>query len=232
MGFQAVKIGGVSPAYVKSFRWVKPGIAEAVVVQEARGPDEGDPPMPALPLQGLRLESVQEDIEDGIGTKTWVYRAGQTLPASPTDTNANPDEVWTCDVSLSERPLTSNPAIDRIMAKYGGVLKAGVVEFPPKMSDGGVNPLYMVETYFVPSVTVTMEKSAPGAISTTAVSGVGFLDNPAAGGSAFGFCNSDLKWLLVEHSVSRQGGDGVVRKSWRYDPRGWLKQIYKRGYWG
>lgn len=224
---------GVSPGVLRSFRWVKPGIAEAQVVQEGVVDGDALPTMPALPI-AMDLEAYREEWRDGVGQRTWTYRAGQAIPKSETDPNEEgPDEVWSCDVTLQERPLTSHPNIDVIMATYGGVLKSGNLEFPPRQADGSVNPLYMVETYLAPTVMVSYEKAkAAASVSVSSIKDLGFIDEPPDSG--FNFLTSlSGQWLLTDHVVRKVGKDTSERQTWRWGGfGGWVPQVYRKGYWG
>jgi hypothetical protein len=228
---QATNIGS-PPAVLRFFRWTKPGVMEAVVEQAGVARSQtATPVMPKLPY-AMRLESYKEEWTDGVGKKTWVYRAGKTISHSPTDTNVDPDQVWSADVSLSERPISSHPKLDDIRAKYGGVLKDGRVEFPQKMSDGTMNPMYMVDTYLAPSVNVSLEKvDSNTRVSTSSLSDLGYIDDPSTSGSPFSFCSGLNEWLLVGHEIRRQGDETSERKSWKWGgPGGWVQQVYKKGY--
>lgn len=228
---------GTSSRYLKSFRWVKPGIAEARVIEEGCLPDSTPSTASvSLPI-AMSLESYEEDWNEGIGTRTWIYRAGRDLPKSPSDPNGDgPSEVWSIDVSLVEKPLVSHANIEAIMSKYGGVLKGGTVEFAQKLSDGKANPLYGVDSYLFPAVMVTVEKTSPGVpVSLSTIKKLGYIDTiPASGFGCLGsLSGGDKKFLLVEHNVRREGNDTVERQVWRWGGiGGWVKQIYQKDYWG
>jgi len=234
MALNEAKTIGQPPAVLRYFRWTKPGLMEAVVEQVgiSRTEAKNTPAMPTLPYT-MKLESYKEEWTDGVGKKTWVYKAGQKIPASGTDPNQNgPDEVWSADVSLSERPISSHPKLDDIRAKYGGVFKDGRVEFPAKLTNGEVNPMYMVDTYLAPSVSVTLEKvDSNTSVSTGSLSDLGYIDSPDTSGSPFSFCSGTNEWLLVGHEIRRQGSETSERKSWKWGgPGGWVEQVYKKGY--
>jgi hypothetical protein len=225
MSYIQYKIGA-SPAYVKSFRWVKPGIAEAVIVQEAVKVGEAMPTMPATPIPMIQ-DAFHEEFTDGIGVRRWIYRSGNSTPFVDDSGDSN---VWSADVSLMENPIHMHPKIDAIMKKYGGVFKNGTIQFPPYQADGSVNPMYMVETYFAPTMTVSYESINNASPSVSNIGDLGYIDTP--GPNAFSFC-SQGDWLLVGHEISRQGNESVERKTWKYGgPGGWVEQIYKKNYWG
>lgn len=231
----AERIGsGTIPAVLKSFRWIKPGIAEAKVVQEGIL-GRGDPiaTMPTLPIS-MALEAYSEEWNEGVGTRTWTYRAAQPIPKSPTDPNDQaPDEVWSCDAVLQDKPLTSHPNIDTIMTAYGGVLKAGNLEFPPRLANGDINPLYMVESYLAPTVQIAYEKANAGtAVSVSSVGDLGYIDQPPTSG--FGFLGATSgQWLLTDQVIRKVGNDTSERKVWKWGGfGGWVKQVYDKKYWG
>ena len=225
MAYQQYK-SATSPAYVKSFRWVKPGTAEAIIVQEACKVGEAMPALPATPI-AMVLDAFHEEFTDGVGMRRWIYRSGNSAAFVDSSGDAN---VWSADVSLMERPIHMHPKIDAIMKKFGGVFKNGTIQFSPYQTDGSVNPMYMVETYFAPTMTVSYEAINHASPSVQSIGDLGYIDLP--GPNAFGFCTGN-DWLLIGHEISRQGNESVERKTWKYGgPGGWVEQIYKKGYWG
>lgn len=225
MAYQQYK-SGPSPAYVKSFRWVKPGKAEAEVVQEAVKRGDPEPSMPNLPIGGMLLESFYEDFRDGIGTRRWIYKRGDSSVFKSSSGGSGGDaNVWTADISLMQRPISMHPKLDSIMATFGGVLKNGTIQFPPRRPNGMINPMYMVESYFAPTMTVSYEGINNASPSVGSIGGLGYIDTP--GPNAFSFCAGEGEWLLIEHEIQRQGGESVERKTWKYGgPGGWVRQLY------
>jgi hypothetical protein len=234
MALAAVRKIGISLPVLRSFRWTKPGVAEAQVVQE--GVIEGDAQpkeFPALPM-AMEREAYREEWRGGVGTRTWIYRAGKEMPANKNDPNMEkPSEVWSCDVVLQEKPLTSHPNILTIMDVYGGVQKSGGVEFPPRLANSDINPLYMVDTYLSPTVQVTLEEVKSGtAVSVESLRDLGFIDTAPTSG--FPFLNQLAgQWLLVDHMVRKEGKDTSEKRSWKWGgPGGWVKPVYEKGHWG
>lgn len=183
--------------------------------------------MPNLPIAMIE-DAFHEEFTDGVGVRRWIYRAGS---GSPFVDGSGDSNVWSADVSLMENPIHMHPKIDTIMDTYGGVFKGGSIQFPPYLSDGSVNPMYMVETYFAPTMTVSYEAINDASPSVSNIGDLGYIDTP--GPNAFSFCSGSSDWLLVGHEISRQGNQSVERKTWKYGgPGGWVEQIYRKNYWG
>ena len=232
------------PVRLESFRWSKPGVAEAVYVQmlpiaqsnasakeqKLEGLGKGLPFSMALVGKSMRNMGVYAEMR-------WTYRAGKPVERSPTDRSptGKHQEQWTMDVGLMQIPLTQHPSIIELKTSYSGIIKDGEVKFAPYMADGKVNPLYNQTDFYSPTVTLSVEYAVQSAYKPSAgdLSGLGAADMPDSGG--FNFAGSAAKgrspWLLVEKSVMKKGNDRVERKTWRYGGRaGWLDAIYKNNF--
>jgi hypothetical protein len=245
-------ISGTPPYKLDSISWRKPGILEVEI--SAYAPSEGFV-MPAAPdvnnhvaFTGVTpvLEAVRARNE-GVATRvSWVFRAGQELPDSPTDRQeSDKKSQWAMDVSLMQVPITVHPNLKTIMEVGGGVFRDGEVDFP-RMLNGANNPYYGTSDFLVPSVTMTCQTvEASSGMSFSQIDKLGYsrkggaIQNPVGkGGAAVGFGFVSMSkgegrrpWLLVEHSVRRAGNEQYESKTWRYGGvMGWADAVYDADY--
>ncbi len=235
-----MKTTGQSPVRLESFRWEKPGIATIVYVQlVAHGGAPAGIPSPESPVavkyQGYSMRNVGSHMEF-----RWFFRGAEDMPRSATDTSPGGlhSEQWSMDISLLQVPITSHPDIDDIMQDYGGVLRAGEVEFPPYVK-GGTNPFYGVRDFFAPGLILRVQrvkpqKSGSNTGSVSQLDGLGYIEAPT--GSAFGFVTGSTggnrsPWLKTEYSFRAEGDQIVETEGWRYGGiggrGGWLREIYR-----
>jgi hypothetical protein len=224
------------PVRLESFRWNKPGVAEAVYVQtvpfaaqkqEAKGLGDGLPFPMALVGRSSRNMGIHVE-------KRWIYRAGKQMDRSPTDQSppGRHHEQWSMDVSLMQIPLTMHPQIAQIKSQYKGIIKDGEIKFAPYLDDGTINPFYNQRDFYSPAVSMSVEYVMTGGYSPSAndLVALGTTETPDSGGFNFGGSapKGRSPWLLVEKTVRKKGNDRAETKTWRYGGRaGWLNPIYK-----
>jgi hypothetical protein len=245
-------LSGTPPYKLDSISWRKPGILE---VEISIGVLSRGFTMPAAPkvndyidFKDLTpaLEAVRTRNE-GVATRvSWVFRAGQEMPDSPTDRQEyDRKSQWSMDVSLMQVPITVHPNLKQIMEVGGGVFKDGEVDFP-RMLNGAKNPYYGTSDFLVPSVAMTCQTIEPSSgMSFSQINKLGYsrkdgvVQNPVGkGGVAIGFGFVDINkgegrrpWLLAEHSVRRAGNEQYESKAWRYGGvLGWADPIYDADY--
>lgn len=236
------------PVRLESFRWNKPGVAEAVYVQtvpyaaqgkkDGQKPDGQNPdglgtglPFPMV-LVGTSVRNLGIHVE-----KRWIYRAGSQILRSPTDQSpgGKHHEQWSMDVSLMQVPLTMHPQIGQIKTQYKGIIKDGEIKFAPYLDNGAINPFYNQRDFYSPAVSMSVQYVVPGSYSPSAgdLVSLGTSETPDSGGFNFGgrAPKGRSPWLLVEKAVRKKGNDRVETKTWRYGGQaGWLDPIYKGNY--
>jgi len=245
------KLDGTPPYKLESISWRKPGILEVEVSTYALS--QGFT-MPAAPLikdyVTFSITPVLEAVRarnEGVATRvSWVFRAGQEMPDSPTDRQEDDKKSqWSMEVSLMQVPITVHPNLKQIMEVGGGVFRDGEVDFP-RLLNGAKNPYYGTSDFVVPSVTMTCQTvEVSSGMSFTQIDKLGYSkkadvvqDPVGKNGAAIGFGFVSMSkgegrrpWLLVEHSVRRAGSEQYESKTWRYGGvMGWADPMYDADY--
>jgi hypothetical protein len=221
---------------------VRPGKATASYVIESVDPDSpADPGM--IEGHGLALltdwKLVRKDanrMPDGYYVIRWTYEAGCQMPGG------NDGILYSMHATVMQEPLTSHPDIENLMQTYGGYLRDGQLLFSPQDPTGestrsgtdaqgnyygSINPLYNVDSYMSPRVSVRRRKMTEGNdVPTDQLSSLGVVDTPPDG---FGF-NSGL-WLKTIANASQHGMDLEITEEWMSGGiGGWRPIIYDPNY--
>lgn len=205
-----------------------------------------------------KKEIVRQDAHIGIYHHT--YERSVTIPPTTTADNRAKDLqncVVSVGVTLTRAPIGMHPRFTDIQKKYKGVLLYGEWDWPQQDPTGqstargtykngdtiqNVNPMYGVQEYLVPSITLRQNLIDNSLYSTpTLSSDFGFISQPpraltdllgytsqnppvSASGAAAG-----APWLLMENNSSQHGSDLEITKGWIWGgPGGWNKIIYSQ----
>ena len=198
-----------------------------------------------------RKEQVRQEAHQG--THHYTYEASVFSP--PTSANDPRDGdlkagVVSAAITLTRQPIGMHKNFATLQKKYGGRLLYGEWDWPQRDPTGqsnrsgvdkngdvvtGVNPMYGVQDYLAPSVTLRLSKMEGGGYATPPVgSNIGKLEEPpqaitqlikwspssnqSQGAAAYG------EWLLTENSASQHADAVQVTKGWQSGQ--WNKILY------
>jgi len=237
---------GVIPTRIYSCEFAAPGKWTCILeVDEYKNAspqvDESFLPNFVISWALTRKELIRQ--ESHIGVYHYTYE-GVTLnpPVSPTDSRPESMRLCTCSasVSLIRKPIGMHVNFAAILSKYGGKLLYGEWDWPKKdpsgQSSSPVNPLYGVQEYLAPSVTLRLTKIDSANYLTPSIdSSHGYIDYPPqdvtnffgiqSTGGGSGPAAYD-PWLLTENSISQFGQGLETSKGWMSGE--WNKIIYQK----
>jgi len=182
--------------------------------------------------------------EAHLGVYHYTYEcATNGGPSSPSDLRSGDLQgaVVSASVTLTRQPIGMHQKFAEIKRKYGGRLLYGEWDWPQIDPTGtstrsgtdkngntisGINPMYGVQEYLAPSVTLRASTMQIGAYATPSLSGnFGFTDTPpgeiarligwmpSSTGSSGPAAYSE--WLMTENSASQHGADLEITKGWQ-----------------
>lgn len=188
----------------------------------------------------VRKELVRQEPHYGVYRHTYEGLVVDG-PSSPTDPRSGEirNSVIAASVSLNRQPIAFHPDFQTILDKYGGKLVYGQWDWPQKDPTGnssasgvgsggqsvtGINPLYAVQEYLAPSMTIRITKADLAQYSSPQIPDThGYIDTPpstitaalglTANGGGSG-ASAWSPWLLTEHSVSQHGAGLEITKGW------------------
>lgn len=198
-----------------------------------------------------RKELVRQEAHQGVHHYTYECSVF-TPPYASTDTRSADirSGIISASVTLTRQPIGMHKNFGALKDKYKGRLLYGEWDWPVKDPTGGstrsgtdnngnpvtsINPMYGVQEYLVPSVTLRLSKMEGGGYATPSIaSNIGKLENPpAAVGQIVGWAQSSAQsrgaadygdWLLTENAASQHADAVQVTKGWQSGQ--WNKILY------
>jgi hypothetical protein len=203
----------------------------------------------------VRRELIRSEAHIGIYHYTYEC-AVEDPPKASTDTRGDEmrKSVISASVTLTRQPIGMHPNFPALKSKYGGRLLYGQWDWPAQDPTGqskrsgsdksgnpltGINPMYGVQEYLSPSVTIRQSKmdlAFYGAPALDAKFGYGnnppgdilqFFQIPTAETNSFSDPATGYNWLMTENTVRQHGASSEIIKGWQHGGiGGWNKIMY------
>lgn len=252
----ASKLIGTLPTRIYSCEFALPGKWTCILeVDEFQG-TAGSLDPSYLPDVGgqwflTRKEQVRQEAHQG--THHYTYEASVFTPPYSTNDPRPSDmraAVVSASVTLTRQPIGMHKNFSALKDRYKGRLLYGEWDWPQKDPSGqstrsgtdnngntvtSVNPMYGVQEYLAPSVTLRLSQMEGGGYATPPIgSNIGKLEDPPyaitqllrwspSSGQSLGAADYG-EWLLTENSSSQHADAVQVTKGWQSGQ--WNKILY------
>jgi hypothetical protein len=214
---------------------------------ESTNPDSRQVQLPSVGFGWVHVRDEYENDGEGIGILYKIYETASEI-VSHSGIGPGQNSLWSADVHLELCPISLHKNFGELKNKYKARLNDGEWDWPAYDPTGestrtgtdktgktiyGINPMYGVQEFLLP--TVTVQKTTPNAGSYSNISGdVGYVDSPPdgpvpfprGGGNQLSGAAANDPWIKSSDSYEVHGRDHLSTEAWTYSPHGWNRIIY------